>query len=182
MQKNGKPMRKLRNEELNRPTVAKYRSSTKIPVIIILDNVRSMNNVGSVFRTCDAFLIKELYLCGITAQPPHREINKTALGATESVQWSYFRKTQDAVEKARSNNFHVVGVEQTTSSVPLQSFKPDHQVPHALIFGNEFNGIDQNIIDVCDTSIVIPQFGTKHSLNIAVSAGIVIWHFYRAFR
>lgn len=172
-------MRKLQNKELGRKTVEEYRNSVKSRYVIILDNIRSQSNVGSVFRTADAFLTGTVYLCGITARPPHREIQKTALGATESVSWEYFSDTIDAVRKLRDDGFRIIGVEQCEGSVALGRFRPSEGERYALIFGNEINGIDQHVLDECDHILEIPQFGTKHSFNIAVSAGIVLWELNR---
>lgn len=170
-------MRKLLNRELDRKSVDEYRNSEKSPVAVVLDNIRSHNNVGSVFRTADAFLTGRICLCGITATPPHREIQKTALGATESVEWKYYDSTSVAVEDLRNEGYIIVGIEQTDGSVELQHFKAEKDKRYALIFGNEVKGVGQEIIDMCDICIEIPQFGTKHSFNIAVSAGIVLWEF-----
>ncbi len=170
--------RKLDNDELGRKTVSSFKSARKNPVVIVLDNVRSLNNIGSVFRTADAFLAEAIYLCGYTATPPHRDIHKTALGATESVEWKYFRSTKEAVISLKERSYHILALEQTESSVPLGSFSPKKNGCYALVFGNEVNGVDQEIIDISDTCIEIPQFGTKHSFNIAVSAGIVLWDLY----
>ena len=172
-------MRKLPNEELGRKTISQFRSSEKLPLVVVLDNVRSHNNIGSVFRTADAFLIEKLILCGITATPPHRDIQKTALGATESVIWQYYSDTSEAISLLKENGYTIVGIEQVEGSVSLQDFKPDHKKHYALVFGHEINGVDQKIIDLCDTCIEIPQYGTKHSFNIAVSAGIVLWEVTR---
>jgi tRNA G18 (ribose-2'-O)-methylase SpoU len=172
-------MRKLANAELNRKTTDEYKKVPKIPVVVVLDNIRSMHNIGSVFRICDAFLIKTLYLCGITAIPPHREIHKTALGATESVQWLYFESTPELVKKLKADGYTLCAVEQTDSSVMLNNFTPSPLKKYAVIFGHEIHGVDQCVIDTCDLSIEIPQLGTKHSLNVAVSAGIVLWEFFK---
>ena len=172
-------MRKLKNSELGRKSIDQYRNSEKLPLIIVLDNVRSQGNVGSVFRTADAFLVEAVYLCGITATPPHREIQKTALGATESVSWKYFRTTYEAVEELRSQGREIIGVEQAEGSTPLDMIRVDKKKRYALVFGHEINGVDQAIIDQCDHVTEIPQFGTKHSFNIAVSAGIVLWEISR---
>ncbi len=172
-------MRKLQNTELKRKSVDEFRRSEKSPLVIVLDNVRSFSNVGSVFRTADAFLIECIYLCGITGRPPHREIQKTALGATESVTWKYFKKTSEAVIELRSLGFVIVGIEQAAGSVSLHDIKLIKNKKYALIFGHEINGVDQDIINECDIVIEIPQFGTKHSFNIAVSAGIVMWELTR---
>jgi 23S rRNA (guanosine2251-2'-O)-methyltransferase len=175
-------MRKLRNEELNRKTVEEFREACKHPVRVILSNVRSQNNIGSVFRTCDAFLMEGIILCGITATPPHREISKTALGATESVTWEYVERTTDAVKSLHENGYRVYAVEQTRESCLLHQFSPSQEEKYALVFGHEINGVDQEVIDLCDGTIEIPQHGTKHSLNIAVSAGIVLWEFFRRYQ
>jgi 23S rRNA (guanosine2251-2'-O)-methyltransferase len=172
-------MRKLLNEELGRKTREEFKSSSKLPVVLVLDNVRSLNNVGSVFRTADAFLLKAVYLCGITGTPPHREIQKTALGATESVEWKYFETTHMAVEHLKSQNYKVYAVEQAENSIFLNDFLPVQDEPIALVFGNEVNGVGQEIVDQCEGCIEIPQSGTKHSLNIAVSAGIICWEVFQ---
>lgn len=172
-------MRKLRNEELDRLTIETYKSSQKLPIVIVLDNIRSLNNIGSVFRTSDAFRIERIYLCGITAKPPHKDIHKTALGATESVDWVYFEHTLDAIGELRSDGYMIYGVEQTVDSILLQNMEIDKKKKFALIFGHEMRGVDQAVVDAADLSIEIPQFGTKHSLNISVSAGVVLWEFYR---
>ena len=172
-------MRKLKITELNRLSPEAYQQAEKLPVIVVLDNVRSLHNVGSVFRTSDAFLIEAIYLCGITATPPHAEIHKTALGAENTVEWKYFEHTLDAVHQLKQNNYHLLAVEQAENSVPVDKLKLDNH-PYAVIFGNEVKGIDQKIMDYCDACIEIPQFGTKHSLNISVAAGIVIWEIFRA--
>jgi 23S rRNA (guanosine2251-2'-O)-methyltransferase len=174
-------MKKLRNEELNRKTVDEFRQAGKNPVIVVLDNVRSLNNIGSIFRTCDAFLIEGICLCGITATPPHREISKTALGATESVDWKYYDHTSMAVGELREQGYHLFAVEQTVHSCALHDFKIARGEKYALIFGHEINGVDQEVVDLCDGAIEIPQHGTKHSLNIAVSAGIVLWEVFRQY-
>jgi tRNA G18 (ribose-2'-O)-methylase SpoU len=168
-------MRKLLNSELGRKNIDQYRNSKKSAFVIVLDNVRSQNNVGSIFRTADAFLTKKIYLCGITARPPHRDIQKTALGATESVEWSYFETTVDAVRELKTEGYKIIGIEQAEGSVELQNVKIDKEKKYALVFGHEVNGVDQKVLDMCDICIEIPQFGTKHSFNIAVSAGIVLW-------
>jgi 23S rRNA (guanosine2251-2'-O)-methyltransferase len=170
-------MRKLLNSELDRKSVEQFRKSEKSPFVIVLDNVRSQNNVGSIFRTADAFLSEAVYLCGITATPPHREINKTALGATESVVWKYFSKTSDAINELRASGYRIIGIEQTEGSVELQNMKINKQEKYALVFGHEVNGVDQDILNLCDQCVEIPQFGTKHSFNIAISVGIVLWEF-----
>lgn len=161
-------------DDLNRKTADEFRKAVKLPVVIVLDNVRSMNNVGSVFRTADAFLLEGIYLCGVTACPPHREIQKTALGATETVNWKHFETTMDAVTSLKNEGYKIYAVEQADKSIMLDSFAPVAD-KMALVFGNEVSGVDQAIIDICDDCIEIPQHGTKHSLNIAVSVGIVVW-------
>jgi len=168
-------MRKLLNRELGRKSIEEYRNSEKSSIVIVLDNVRSQSNVGSVFRTADAFLTKKIYLCGITAKPPHRDIQKTALGATESVEWSHNESTLDVVRQLKAEGYKIIGIEQTEGSVALQNIKIEKGKKYALIFGHEVNGVDQKVIDLCDMCVEIPQFGIKHSFNIAVSAGIVLW-------
>jgi tRNA G18 (ribose-2'-O)-methylase SpoU len=171
-------MRKLKTSEMNRLTVDEFKSSAKVPVIIVLDNIRSQNNVGSVFRTADAFRFDAIYLCGITATPPHREINKTALGATDTVSWRYFPETILALEFLHNEGYYIIGVEQTNTSIPLYLFHPDKEKKYALVFGNEVNGLDEKLIPYIDDCIEIPQYGTKHSLNVSVAAGIVIWDLF----
>jgi len=168
-------MRKLLNSELERKSIEQFRKTQKAPFIVVLDNVRSQSNVGSVFRTSDAFLTEAIYLCGITSCPPHREIQKTALGATESVAWKYFPTTMDAIVELKQNGYRVIAVEQAEDSVELQNLSIDNKHKYALVFGHEVNGVDQEIINCCDICVEIPQFGTKHSFNIAVSVGIVLW-------
>ena len=168
-------MRKLQTSELGRLTVDQYREAKKSSVVVILDNVRSQYNTGSVFRTADAFAVRKIYLCGITGQPPAREIMKTALGATESVEWSYFKDTCDAIREVRMEGYVIAAVEQVEGSIELGKFLPEKEGKYALVFGHEVNGVDQRVIDCCDLCIEIQQFGTKHSFNIAVSAGIVLW-------
>ena len=170
-------MRKLLNRELTRKSVEQFMNSEKSPFVIVLDNVRSMSNVGSVFRSADAFLAESIYLCGITGVPPHPEIRKTALGATESVAWKYFKKTIEAITELKSEGYRIIGIEQAEGAISLNDFLPEKDIKYALVFGHEVNGVDQEIINICDHVIEIPQFGTKHSLNIAVSAGIVLWEF-----
>jgi 23S rRNA (guanosine2251-2'-O)-methyltransferase len=168
-------MRKLLNKELGRKTVEQFRKSEKSPFLVILDNVRSQSNVGSIFRTADAFATEAIYLCGITATPPHREIQKTALGATEAVAWKYFQKTIDAVYNLREKGYKIIGVEQAEGAIALNNFIKESDQKYALIFGHEINGVDQDVLNNCDYCIEIPQFGTKHSFNIAISVGIVLW-------
>jgi len=170
-------MRKLKNSELDRLTVEEFKQAAKTPIILVLDNIRSFNNVGSAFRTADAFRLQSIYLCGITAKPPHREIHKTALGATESVDWKYFENTIDAIEELKNQGYTVVGLEQVDKSILLNDFNPDKQKKYALIFGNEVKGIDDKIIEHIDLFIEIPQIGTKHSLNVSVSIGVTVWDF-----
>jgi tRNA G18 (ribose-2'-O)-methylase SpoU len=171
-------MKKLKLEELGRVSVAEFKKSEKLPITILLDNVRSLHNVGSAFRTADAFRIEKIILTGITGTPPHREINKTALGATESVAWEHIEKTEDAVKKLKHNGYIIVVVEQTTSSIPLSNFTPDDE-KYCLVFGNEVNGISEHIIPYADIALEVPQAGTKHSLNISVCLGIVMWEFFK---
>jgi len=175
-------MRKLRNIELQRKTVDEFKKAEKLPFVIVLDNIRSLNNIGSVFRTSDAFLINHIYLCGITATPPHKEIHKTALGATESVDWSYFETTEEAIKKLKKENYVIVSIEQVENSVPLHEFKIEANKKYALIFGHEVKGVQQEIVNLSDFCVEIPQYGTKHSLNISVSAGVVLWEIFRKFK
>jgi len=171
-------MRKLKNKELERKTVAEFKAATKTPLCLVLDNIRSLNNIGSVFRSADAFLIDKIYLCGITATPPHRDIHKTALGATENVAWEYVESTLALVEKLKRENVAVWAVEQTEDSVPLNQFHPPKNTRHAFVLGNEVKGVSQEVVDACGQTLEIPQFGTKHSLNISVTAGVVLWDFF----
>ena len=171
-------MRKLSNDELGRKTPEEFKLSEKTPLVLILDNVRSLNNVGSVFRTADAFLIEAVYLCGITGTPPNKEIQKTALGATDSIAWKYFKNTLEAVEELRKDDFLVYAIEQAESAIMLNNFMPSRKQKIAIIFGNEVKGVEQEVIDASTDVIEIPQVGTKHSLNIAVSVGIVMWDLY----
>ncbi len=168
-------MRKLKNEELDRLEVSEFKTATKTPIIIILDNIRSLNNIGSVFRTSDAFLIEKIYLCGITAQPPHNDIRKTALGSTETVEWGYAEQTKAVVKKLKAENVKICAIEQAENATLLNDFKPQPNTKYAFVFGNEVKGVSQNVVDLSDVVIEIPQFGTKHSLNISVSCGVVIW-------
>jgi 23S rRNA (guanosine2251-2'-O)-methyltransferase len=169
-------VRKLTTDEIARKSVAEFKASEKLPVVVILDNVRSMMNVGSIFRTCDAFLVEHLYLVGFTGQPPHREIEKTALGSTQSVAWSHTEDGPALVQTLKQQGYQIIAFEQTATSTSLNSFHNAAQKV-ALIFGNEVRGVDQALLDASDVSLEIPQFGTKHSLNIAVAAGIGIYHF-----
>jgi len=166
-------------DDLNRKTAEEFKKASKLSLVLVLDNVRSMNNIGSVFRTADAFLLEGIYLCGVTAQPPHREIQKTALGATETVNWKHFETTIDAVNSLKAKGYKVYAVEQADQSIMLDKFTPA-EGKIALVFGNEVNGVDQAVIDICDACVEIPQFGTKHSLNISVSVGIVVWEVAKA--
>ena len=171
-------MRKLKNSELKRKTISEFKEAIKTPLIIILDNVRSMNNIGSVFRTADSFLIKKIFLCGISAEPPHKDIQKTALGSTDSVDWEYFKSTYELVKILINKGIKVVAVEQAEGSISLENFKPEKNELYAFVFGNEIKGVSQEVVDLIDETIEIPQFGTKHSLNISISAGVLIWDFY----
>jgi 23S rRNA (guanosine2251-2'-O)-methyltransferase len=170
-------VRKVANEELGRMSVEEFQQAPKLPLVVVLDNIRSMNNVGSVFRTADAFRISSIILAGITAQPPHREIQKTALGATESVDWTYFESAAEAVSQLKKDGFEIIAVEQTEPVTLLDQFKIDPSKKYALVFGNEVFGVDEKVIHIADRCVEIPQQGTKHSLNVAVSAGIVMWEF-----
>jgi tRNA G18 (ribose-2'-O)-methylase SpoU len=171
-------MRKLKNSELERISVENFKSFEKTPIVVVLDNVRSALNVGSSFRTSDAFRVEKIYLCGITAKPPHREIHKTALGATESMNWKYFQETKEAIIELKNRDYEIIGVEQVDNSISLNKFHVNTEMKYALVFGNEVKGIDTQIIDLCDKFIEIPQIGTKHSLNITVSLGITVWDLY----
>ena len=172
-------MRKLLNEELDRLSVEAFKTVDKIPFMLVLDNVRSLNNIGSVFRTADAFRLEGIYLCGITATPPHREIHKTALGATESVYWEYREETTDAITELKEKGYQIYSVEQTDGSVLLDQVQLSGKQKYALVLGHEIRGVDQQVVDMSDQCIEIPQYGTKHSLNISVAAGIVIWELFR---
>ena len=171
-------MKKLKNKDLQRINIEEFKVATKTPITIVLDNVRSALNVGSIFRTSDAFLIENIILCGITATPPSKEIRKAALGSTDSVNWKYIKNTTDAIKQLIKDGYHVVGIEQADKSTKLNEFELPKK-PIAIILGNEVNGVDQQAIDLCNEVIEIPQFGTKHSLNIAVTTGIVIWDLWR---
>lgn len=168
-------MRKLSNPELNRISIDDFKSTDKTPIIVVLDNVRSLNNIGSVFRTADAFLIEAVYLCGITATPPNAEIHKTALGAENSVAWKYFKTTTEAINDLHQNNYKVIAIEQAEEKIFLDKFLPAKNEKLALIFGNEVKGVDTEVMQLVDSCVEIPQFGTKHSLNISVSVGVVLW-------
>jgi 23S rRNA (guanosine2251-2'-O)-methyltransferase len=168
-------MRKLKNSELNRLDFEKYKKAEKNPLIVILDNIRSCNNIGSFFRTSDALLIEAIYLCGYTATPPNKEIHKTALDAENTVSWTYFERAEDAIDDLHQKGFKVYAVEQVENSISLTDFQPEVNEKIALVFGNEVMGVQQNVVNSCDGAIEIPQYGTKHSFNVSVSAGIVLW-------
>lgn len=170
--------RKLKNSELDRKSVEEFKEAKKTPVIVILDNIRSLNNIGSVFRTADAFLIEKVYLCGITAKPPHKDIHKTALGATETVAWEYIEDTLEVVDKLQKENIKVFSIEQAEGAVMLNDFIPEKGEKLAVVFGNEVKGVQQKVVSAGDGTIEIPQLGSKHSLNIAVSAGVVLWDLF----
>jgi tRNA G18 (ribose-2'-O)-methylase SpoU len=171
-------MRKLKNSELDRLNVDEFKSAKKTPLIIILDNIRSLNNIGSVFRTSDAFLVEKIYLCGITATPPHNDIRKTALGSTETVDWEYVEHTIEVVKKLKSEGIKVMSIEQAERATMLNDFQPETNQTYALVFGNEVKGVAQDVVDASDIVIEIPQYGTKHSLNISVSCGVVVWDLF----
>ena len=176
-------MRKLKNSELNRIDISTFKSIKKTPLIIILDNIRSLNNIGSIFRTSDAFLIEKIYLCGITATPPNRKITKTAIGSTETVEWEYINDINDLIDNLINHEVKIWSVEQVVKSTKLQDLKSiDSKKKHALIFGNEIDGVSQEVINKSDGLIEINQYGTKHSLNISVAVGIVIWKFYNLIK
>jgi 23S rRNA (guanosine2251-2'-O)-methyltransferase len=175
-------MQKLKNSELNRKTVEDFKQTPKIPLVLILDDVRSLNNIGSVFRTSDAFLVEKIYLCGITACPPHKDIHKTALGATEAVDWEYCHDAVQLVEALKAAQTQVYAIEQTKGALSLENFHIDPHQKYAFILGNEVKGVSQTVVDLCLGAIEIPQEGTKHSLNIAVAGGVVLWDFYQKFR
>lgn len=176
-------VRKLSIEEMNRLTVDEFKAIKKIPVIVILENIRSLNNIGSVFRTADAFALEAIYLVGITAKPPHREIQKTALGATESVDWAFFEEMNEAIEAIKQKNYHLFTLEQAEGSVSLNDISTVISKPGAaLVLGNEITGVDQSTIDACDACIEIEQLGTKHSLNVSVSGAIAMWELFKAFK
>ncbi|WP_299527234.1 RNA methyltransferase [uncultured Lutibacter sp.] len=175
-------MRKLKNSELGRLNVEEFKQTDKIPLIVVLDNIRSLNNIGSVFRTSDAFLIEKIYLCGITGQPPHKDIHKTALGSTESVAWEYVEDTFTLVEKLQNENVLIASIEQAENSTMLQDFNIQPNQKYAIVFGNEVKGVQQEVVSASNYCIEIPQFGTKHSLNISVSVGVVLWDLFKKFR
>lgn len=172
-------MRKLKNEELGRKTVSEFKASRKAPIIVVLDNVRSMHNIGSIFRTCDAFLVESVFLCGFTATPPNKEIHKTALGAEDSLEWKYFTDITEAIQLLKEKSYRIISIEQAEGSVMLSDFSFEPDKKYAFVFGNEIKGVSQEVMDVGDECIEIPQFGTKHSFNIVVSAGIILWEITR---
>ena len=172
-------MRKLRNPELNRLTPEAYKQAAKLPLVVVLDNIRSCNNIGSVFRTSDALLIEKVYLCGITATPPNAEIHKTALDAEKTVEWEYFEKTEHAVAELQNKGYKVYAIEQVENSISLPDYLPANGEKVAVVFGNEVKGVQQKVVNICNGSIEIPQFGTKHSFNVSVSAGIVLWDIFQ---
>jgi 23S rRNA (guanosine2251-2'-O)-methyltransferase len=168
-------MRKLSMDELNRMSVSEFKRSGKTPLVIVLDNIRSMHNVGSVFRTADAFLLDGIYLCGYTPRPPHRDIQKTALGATDTVDWKYFENGKKAILRLKEEGYHILAVEQVRDSIPLHEFEPNSGRKLAVVFGNELSGVGEELLELCDGCIETPQYGMKHSLNVSVAAGIVLW-------
>jgi len=172
-------MKKLKNSELNRKDIHLFKTAKKTPLIVVLDNIRSLNNIGSVFRTSDAFLIEKIYMCGITAQPPHKDIHKTALGATESVAWEYIEDTVALITKLQNNNIKTIAIEQVDNSIMLQDFSPKKNEKYAIIMGNEVKGVQQEVVSKADYVVEIPQYGTKHSLNISVTTGIVLWDLFK---
>jgi 23S rRNA (guanosine2251-2'-O)-methyltransferase len=176
-----KEHRKLKVDELNRKSVSEFKDSEKLPVVIVLDNVRSLNNIGSIFRTSDALGVQTIYLCGISAKPPHAEIHKTALGAEDSVDWVYFNNTNDAIVKLKELGFSIYAIEQVTNCIDLRDFEPNKHKGCAFVFGNELKGVSQEVINSCDGVIEIPQFGTKHSFNVSVTTGIVLWDYYSKY-
>lgn len=175
-------MRKIENSELDRKSVEEFKQAEKTPIIIVLDDIRSLHNIGSVFRTSDAFLIEKIYLCGITATPPNKEINKTALGATDTVTWEYQKDVLQVISDLKNQNIDVYAIEQVENAIFLDNFQPEVNKKYALVFGNEVFGVNQEAIQLCDGAIEIPQLGTKHSLNISVSTGIVIWDLFCKLR
>lgn len=175
-------MRKLKNPELNRLSAEEYKKSEKLPLVVVLDNIRSCNNIGSFFRTSDALLVQKIYLCGITATPPNAEIHKTALDAEKTVEWEYFAETKEAVRNLQTEGFKVFAIEQVENSIKLPDFTPLQNEKLAVVFGNEVKGVQQKVVNICNGSIEIPQFGTKHSFNVSVSAGIVLWDISQKLR
>ncbi|MDR0660460.1 MAG: RNA methyltransferase [Prevotellaceae bacterium] len=174
--------RKLANSELNRLKIDEYKTVKKRPIVLVLDNIRSLHNIGAAFRTGDAFRIEKIYLCGICGTPPNAEIHKSALGAEDSVEWEYYKDATDAIQKLKRKGYTIIGIEQVENSIALNEFAIAKEKRHALVFGNEVKGISQPIIDMCDCCIEIPQEGTKHSLNVSVSIGVVLWDFYCKMR
>ncbi|MCT4589020.1 MAG: RNA methyltransferase [Carboxylicivirga sp.] len=172
-------MRKLRTSELNRLSIDEYKSAEKLPIVMVLDNIRSLNNVGSVFRTSDALKVEKILLCGITATPPNKEIHKTALGAEDSVEWQYFEETELAIKKLKAEGYIICSLEQVENSTSLLDFNPVRDNKYAIVLGNEVKGVQQKIVNESDVCIEIPQYGTKHSFNVSVSAGIVLWEVFR---
>ena len=172
-------MRKLKNNELGRISVDEFKTVKKTPIIVVLDNIRSLNNIGSVFRTSDAFLIEKIYLCGICATPPNKEIHKTALGATESVAWEYVEDTLTLIQKLKDSNIKVLAIEQAENSTKLDAFYPKKDEKYAIVMGNEVKGVQQEVVNAADLCIEIPQLGTKHSLNISVTTGVVLWDLFQ---
>lgn len=175
-------MRKLLNNELDRLTPEAFKLAKKTPIIIILDNIRSLNNIGSVFRTCDAFLIQKIYLCGITAQPPHKDIHKTALGSTDTVDWEYAEDTLSLINTLKEQNVTITSIEQAENATFLNDFKVEADTTYAFVFGNEVKGVQQDVVSTSDVVLEIPQYGTKHSLNISVSCGIVVWDVFSKWK
>jgi tRNA G18 (ribose-2'-O)-methylase SpoU len=169
--------RKLLNSELNRLSPQEFKDADKLRITLVLDNVRSAHNIGSAFRTSDAFCIEKIMLCGISSTPPSAEIHKTALGAEDSMNWEYFEKTENAISVLHEKQYHTIAIEQAENSIMLNNFIPDKNLKYALVFGNEVKGVGQNIVNMCGDCIEIPQFGTKHSLNVSVGIGIILWHF-----
>ncbi len=171
-------MRKITNQELGRPTIEEFSKQPKMAVTVVLDNIRSLQNVGSIFRSCDAFGAERMMLCGITATPPARDIHKTALGAELSVEWSYFKTTMEAIEQLKDEGYTIVAIEQVEGAAMLHEFKCDPAAKYAVVMGNEVMGVDDEVVDMCDTAIEIPQVGTKHSINVSVAGGVVLWNFF----
>lgn len=174
-------MRKILNSELNRPSNEEFKCSPRTPIIVIADNIRSLNNIGSLFRTADAFAIEKIYLCGITATPPNREIHKTALGAELTIEWEYFTDSLTAAREAIANGYILAAVEQVEGAIMLDKFKIDPTAHYAVVLGNEVDGVSQEVVDMCDITIEIPQIGTKHSLNVSVAAGVVLWSIFNQY-
>ncbi|OIP81524.1 MAG: RNA methyltransferase [Porphyromonadaceae bacterium CG2_30_38_12] len=175
-------MQKLKIQEMNRISPEAFKTTPKIPLIVVLDNVRSLHNVGSIFRTSDAMLVESVYLCGITSTPPHAEIHKTALGAENTVAWQYFAETQHAVDKLHADGFTIFAIEQAHGSTLLMDLKLEKTKKYAVVLGNEVKGVQQSVVDSCDGCIEIPQYGTKHSLNVSVTGGIILWDFFRLLK